>query len=215
MKDSYIPVEPGPVTIDDLDYVLTRVLARTDGHPRDADDVQTWILAARGGSWTRAEVAAATMTIARTFTGFRVMPGHMTEQIAADRARVRQLWYCPDPPRHLGNDPAAEIEWRRRAQRDFAERALVALATGAPLEQVPLVPAAEPEPRGALAPAEAARRIEDAAAAIGHNHAVPAGDEPLPQRRVTLDPEIRRAVREDLEQRRTATAPATDRAPAS
>jgi hypothetical protein len=209
MKRSHIPVEPGPVTLDDLEVVLTRVLSRTDGHARDDGDAETWFLAARSGRWTRAEVAAATMTISRTFTGFRVMPGHMTEQIAADRATISKRWYCPDPPRTLRDDPAAEIAWRRRTLADFAERALLALATGEPLEDVPLVLIPEPEPRAALPAAEMARRVEQATAEVGERHAIGRSvrDEDLPARRVTLDPEVRRQVREDLEHRRSAPMP--------
>ena len=208
MRTSHIPVEPNPVTLDDLEAIF-RVLTRTDGQPRDDGDIENWLLASRAGRWTRAEVAAATMTIAATFTGFRVMPGHMTDQIAAIRGRVRHLWRCPDPPRALREDPAAEIAWRRRAYADFVDRAFLALATGQPIDDVPLVLDTEPEPMCALPAAEQTRRVQEMSSrltqgkAVPSSKAVPSGDDgwipALRRVRARLDADTRIAVRAELD----------------
>jgi hypothetical protein len=202
-----LPLDAVPLTQADLKEMFK--LFAVDGHPRGPEDVRVWMVAAQVGRWTRAQAAAATLTVVATWTGFRIMPGHVAEQIVADRARIRERWYCPDPPRHLGSDPAAEIAWRRRAQASYADRALMALAVGEPLEQVPLVLDIEPEPRLAIPAAEMAWRVKVAAAEIAREHDVDAadGDEQMPVRRVTLDPDIRREVREDLERRRAAQDP--------
>lgn len=171
-----IPVEHNPITNDDLRRVF-RVLAGTDGHQRTADDVEAWALAARSGRWTRAQIAAATLTLASTFTGFRILPGHMAEQVRADRARIRERWYCPDPPRHLANDPAAELAWRRRAADDYRDRALAALAGGQPLDDVPLLTATEPP----VALVDVHDRVERICAELAGRKAIAAAPDRTPE----------------------------------
>lgn len=208
-----LPVEGTPLTAADV-RVMFKLFA-VDGHKRSADDVNTWMAAAAAGRWTRAQVAAAVLTVARTFTGFRIMPGHVDEQIAEDRARIRQAWYCPDPPKRLRENPRAEIAWRRRAQAAFLDRALLALATGQPLEDVPLVLEVEPEPVSALPAAEQTQRIREITGEIGHRKAIPSDNAPgpapvIPCGRKPLDPEVRRQVRADLAARQPTAADAAD-----
>lgn len=195
-----LPLEPSPVTLDDLD-VMFKLFSGIDGHPRAEVDFEAWEMVAYTARWTRAEVAAAAMTIAASWTGFRIMPGHVTAQIVADRERIRLAWYCPDPPRELRDDPAAEIAWRRRAHADFADRALLALATGQQLADVPLVREVEPYQVSALPAAEQMRRVEQAAARVATRKAIPAAPR---DGRAPLDDDTRRAVRADLDARAAA-----------
>lgn len=140
-----ISIEHNPVTSSDIRAVF-RLLAGIDGQQRSAEDAETWLVAARAGGWTRAQVAAATLALAAGFTGFRVQPGHMTEQIRRCLAQIRARWECPPPPRELAEDPAAEVRWRRRVAAEFKDRALLAIAAGDPLVDVPLLSTADSEP---------------------------------------------------------------------
>lgn len=168
-----IPPNDSPVTLTDL-KALTAMAAGIDGHDRGPATLEVWLAAAKAGGWTRAQVAAATLALASTFTGFRIMPGHVTAQIAADREHIRQRWYCPDPPRHLADDPDAEIAWRGRVIADYADRALLALATGQPLDDVPLV--VDPEPSMPEDPA-ATKRIKEMCDDVSAAKAIPAADQ--------------------------------------
>lgn len=179
-----IPIEHNPVTADDL-QIMFKLLAGIDGHPRSVDDIDIWLIAAQAGRWTRAQVAAATLALARDFRGFRIMPGHVNEQIAADREQIRARWYCPDPPRHLADDPRAEIQWRRRMATDYSDRALIALATGSPLDEVPLVLDAEPDQADLP---DARERIAQICSGIGDRLAVVTTPVDRRPRRLELDP---------------------------
>jgi hypothetical protein len=196
-----IPVENSPVTRSDLE-ALFKLLTRIDGHPRDIDDIDTWSLAARSGRWSRAQLAAAMLTLNVTFRGFRVMPGHVAEQIVNQREQIRTRWYCPDPPRELAEDPEAEIEWRRRVAVDFTDRALLALASGQSLDDVPLV--TDPEPRRDLVTVP----VERIAAALGHRKAVGAApvDGRVPACRAPLDPARLASARAELDATRREPA---------
>jgi hypothetical protein len=133
-----MPADPNPLTPADLRN-LVKLVAGIDGHARSTDDVDVWALAATAGHWTRVQVAAAMLAIAPSFRGFRVQPGHIQEQIDAHRELIRSRWDPPAPPRHLAQDPDAEIAWRRAALADYRQRALTALAAGQPLDEVPAV----------------------------------------------------------------------------
>lgn len=207
-----IQADSQSLTLDDLE-ALWELFSSIDGHAREASDVRAWMTIATAARWTRAQVAAAALTVASEWTGFRIMPGHLTVQIKADREQIKKAWAreCPDPPRALGSNPRAEIAWRRRAAENFAERALLALATGHLVEDVPLVLEVEPELVCALPPGELARRIEQAVAQTSELKAIPDDADPDDRsrpravgRRVQLDPEKRRQVRADLEARRPA-----------
>lgn len=192
-----IPIEHSPITPDDLRPVF-RVLCGIDGHQRSADDVDAWMLAATAGRWTRAQVAAATLALTSGFTGFRIMPGHMGQQITTDRDRIRTQWYCPDPPRELADDPPAEIAWRRQAARDFSDRALFALASGSPLEDVPMTLTPETTP---IESTDARERIRQMCAAVGTRKAIPAKSDAVEPRRMraAMDPHRRAAAAAELE----------------
>lgn len=202
-----IPVDHQPPTIEDF-RGLFRVLSTLDGHERKTGDAEAWMLAARAGRWTRAQVAAATLGLATSFTGFRVQPGHLAEQIAANRARIRGRWECPDPPRELADDPVAELVWRRRAAASFADRALLAMAAGGPVDEVPLLLA--PEPSGSrlllteAAPAVRAE-IERVLPTVGQ---LPES-RPAPRRapRAAMDPARRAEALAELNTRRPAVPP--------
>lgn len=163
-----IPPSPEPATLDDLQAAVRA--AAMDGQPRGAVDVRAWATAAAAERWTRAELAAAVIGVIATFTGFKILPGHVIEQVRANRDRIRARWYCPDPPRALADDPRAEIAWRRRAADSFRDRANTALATGQPLDDVPLLAG----PVEADPPAAVERRsaLAEITAAIGDAHAV-------------------------------------------
>lgn len=197
-----IPIEHNPVTVDDFKAVF-RVLAGVDGHRRNADDVETWMLAARSGRWTRAQVAAATLVLAPKFTGYRVQPGHMTEQINRNRDRVKAHWYCPDPPRDMAEDPAAEIAWRRWAANDFADRALLALANGDPVDEVPLLLDEEPA-RQVIE--DGKRRVQRSIEHFAQEHGVFEPPVPAPGRK--RDPEQAAAARREIATARQGDIPA-------
>ncbi|MBN9791263.1 hypothetical protein DMP17_22030 [Pseudonocardia sp. TMWB2A] len=199
-----IPIEHNPVTAADFRAVF-RMLAAIDGHDRSPVDAETWMAAAATGRWSRAQVAAATLALAASFTGFRVQPGHLAEQITANRMRIRALWECPPPPRELRDDPAAELRWRRRAARDFTDRALLALAGGGDPAEVPLLAAPATEPERLLladAPAAVRAQIESGMAAVG---SLPE-PRPTPRRapRAAMDPARRAEARAELDARRPA-----------
>lgn len=167
---SAIPATGERVTAADLRFTLEEVLPGVDGHQRDAPEARAWMTAAEDGGWSRAQLASALRTVCRTFTGFRIMPGHVEEQVRTDAAKVRDRWDCPPPPRELADDPRAEIAWRRRAFADYRDRALVAMAGGESLTDVPLTLSPEPGPPavGRLVRAEIEQR--------GWGRSVPDGD---------------------------------------
>lgn len=197
-----IPIEHRPVTTQDFRAVF-KVLAGIDGHQRSVDDAETWMIAARAGRWTRAQVAAATLALTSKFTGFRVQPGHMTEQINRNRDRVKGHWYCPDPPRELAEDPAAEIAWRRWAANDYADRALMALANGDPIDEVPLTLDREPS-RQVLE--DGKRRLRESIDRFGREHQVETPPVPAPGRK--RDPEQMAAARREIAAARPGDIPA-------
>jgi hypothetical protein len=188
---SVIPIERNPVTLDDIARML-KLFAGLDGHPREADDIDLWVIASTAGRWTRAQVAAATLTIVSAWTGFRIQPGHVTAQVAADRERIRKLWYCPPPPYALERDTIAETAWRRRAAEEFADRALFALATGRPLEEVPLTLEVEAVRPAAISPAEHDRRMAIATGKVGKGIVDVPVQAPDP---VKVDRDVRAAAR--------------------
>lgn len=165
-----IPIEHTPVTTGDFRAVF-KVLAGVDGHQRDVDDAKTWMIAARAGRWSRAQVAAATLELSARFTGYRVQPGHMTEQINRNREKIRTHWYCPDPPRSLADDPAGELAWRRWAADDFADRALFALANGDPIDEVPMTVTDDP-PRRVIE--DGKRRLQERVNEVARASSLPA-----------------------------------------
>lgn len=197
---SPFPAEHIPVTVDDVDYLL-KVLAALDGHPRSADDFDVWLLATQAGRWTRAELAAAVLAVTRDFKGFRVLPGHVGEQVNSLREQIRHRWNPPAPPRHLAEDPKAEIEWRRRALVNYRERAVTIVAQGGNLADVPLV--LDVEPNRALAPDVTSERVAALCADLGREKAVPALEAAPP-----LDPVRMAAVRADMASRNVAALPA-------
>jgi hypothetical protein len=75
----------------------------------------------------------------------RITPAHITDAIDAARALIRKQVFSRDlvPPKDLGDDPRAELDWRRRHIAAVTERALQAWANG---EQLPAIEApAEPD----------------------------------------------------------------------
>jgi hypothetical protein len=197
-----IPIEHTPVTTHDFRAVF-KVLGGIDGHQRGVDDAETWMLAARTGRWSRAQVAAATLALSSSFTGYRVQPGHMTEQINRNRDKIRAFWYCPDPPRELADDPAGELAWRRWAADNYAERALIALANGDQLDDVPLTLEAEP-PRAALEVRK--DRLRRSIEHLADGKRMPEPEEPAPGR--TRDPERMATARREIAARRPGEIPA-------
>lgn len=135
---SFMPIDPRPATEDDL-RLLMRRLAALDGHRRSVDDVETWLIVMQTKRWTCAEVVAGMLRILADFTGFIVTPGHLTTAIDACRAEVRHGWNPPAPPRELADDPEREIRWRRNALADYRARAMVAVASGDDLRNVPMI----------------------------------------------------------------------------
>jgi hypothetical protein len=83
----------------------------------------------------------------------RIKPGHITDAIDAARDLIRRQVFQRDlvPPKHLADDPRAELEWRRQHIADVVERGLAAWATG---DQLPALPAAAPTSSDDLEKAE-------------------------------------------------------------
>lgn len=202
-----IPIEHNPVTIDDFRAVF-RVLAGIDGHQRTGNDADTWMIAARTGRWTRAQVAAATLVLSSKFTGYRVQPGHMTEQINRNRDRVKAHWFCPDPPREMADDPAAEIAWRRWAANDYADRALLAMANGDPIDEVPLTLEQEPSRRVIE---DGKRRLRNSIDSFAAKHGVFEPPVPAPGRK--RDPQQMAEARAELAATRQGEIPAVQDEP--
>lgn len=75
---------PDRLTRDDVVDLLT-VIAATDGHQRGPADVDLWFGAAQRGAWTLPQVQAAATLVCDSFTGYRIMPGHVAEKIRAER----------------------------------------------------------------------------------------------------------------------------------
>lgn len=194
-----IPPDQRPITLEDLAVMLPKMTA-VDGHARHTDDdLDTWLDAARMGRWTRAQMAAAVLEVNAEFTGYRIQPGHVTAKIAEQAARIRNRWYCPDPPRELADDPVAEIAWRSRSAADYRERALYALATRQPLEEVSLLREPEPEVPSLERRRE---RIEQITREIGAAKAMPDAEPEapvVPQRRAPMDPQRMADARTELE----------------
>jgi hypothetical protein len=77
----------------------------------------------------------------------RITPAHITDAIDAARALIRRQVFSRDlvPPKDLGDNPRAELDWRRRHIAAVTERALNAWANG---EQLPAIeaPAEQDQP---------------------------------------------------------------------
>lgn len=200
----FLPIEPSAITEDDVDVLIAKFCA-TDGQARSQDDFDVWWATAQSRGWTRAECVAGMLRIMGTFTGFRIMPAHMTEAIATMSTAVGKAWNPPPPPREYRDDPIAEIRWRRAAAASYRERALLTMAAGGALESVPMI-----EPRLAgrpeLPPAEpdspAARAAKAAAAELEQRMAMPSGAETtttaVRSRRAQLDPRRLEDIRAEL-----------------
>jgi hypothetical protein len=79
-----------PLTKNEIIDLLKPIVA-CDGHERGAPDVAVWMLAARNEGWRMDEAEAAVIAVVSRFTGYRIMPGHVSEQIHADRRQPGQL----------------------------------------------------------------------------------------------------------------------------
>lgn len=119
-----------------------------DGHQRGVPDVEVWLDAAARGRWSRTAAADAIRAVGARFTGYRLMPGHVDEQIRADRrhpAPVAQVRAAIE-----GTPPAAD-ETRAAVVADFV--AAMARRKSAPAafeptiqsEPGPVVPAPRPD----------------------------------------------------------------------
>jgi hypothetical protein len=162
------------LTDDDVGKLLD-FIGGIDGHDHgSAADALLWSMAAKAGRWTRAETVAGVMALMREFRGFMVKPGDMERVVDDARTAVRAGWNPPPPPRELGDDPKAEIEWRRAALADYRERAIFALAQGEPLASVPMLaphfvgrPELPAAPPGGAAELEARAELQRAERRMG------------------------------------------------
>lgn len=127
------------MTEDEIKSFMKMLVARdkrTVGHA----DVSFWLAMSEVGGWSYRQAVRAFIEHASSRPGEWFEPGHVTQRVDEVRAELKQRWYCPDPPRELGGDPRAEIEWRRNAAEEFMRVGLEGWAAGRPL----------PEPQVAL-----------------------------------------------------------------
>lgn len=96
--------------------------------------LKLWRAVAQQGGWTYEQGFRAIIEHRSENPGVYFEPGHISQRVAAVRAQIRNRWYCPDPPRHLADDPLAEIAWRRQSAEDFMQRNLAHWVVGEPLE---------------------------------------------------------------------------------
>ncbi|NIH81702.1 hypothetical protein [Amycolatopsis viridis] len=68
----------------------------------------------------------------------RIKPAHITDTLEQLRREISSKLFSVDlvPPRELGDDPRAEIEWRRTHIREATDRALEAWAGGKRLPEL-------------------------------------------------------------------------------
>lgn len=206
----FLPIADVPLNDSDVEKLL-KVLASLDGHERAPEEFTGWMIAATAGKWTAAETLAAMFRLTAEFTGFRIMPGHVTDTIKALRAEVRHGWNPPPPPRSLADDPAREIKWRRTALASYRQRAILTLAQGGDLAAVPVIepgsawdelphPGDRPELPAAVTPREVSAGVD----ALVDRLSI-AARAPRPpgrvRRRRELDPAVRAEVRAEVAER--------------
>lgn len=100
---------------------LLSLIAVYDQRTVGQADIEGWHLIARNQAWTAplAQRAVIEHHSADASRG-RITPAHISDRIREARDRVRKAALHRDltPPRHLADQPAAEIAWRRtEAQR--------------------------------------------------------------------------------------------------
>lgn len=105
-----------PLSRNDVIDLLSLVAA-TDGHARSQLDVDLWAGAAARGRWSVGQAAAAVQAVCDEFTGFRIMPGHISERIRLDRRM---------PASHAENEGPRQIEAASASAGDANRAAAVA-----------------------------------------------------------------------------------------
>lgn len=91
--------------------------------PGDSN-IAAWTEQAERNEWTFEAAREAIHEHYATSTEF-LMPAHITAILTAVRRRIRaQFSEDVNPPRHLRDDPVAEIAWRRKFAEEYTRRAL-------------------------------------------------------------------------------------------
>ena len=134
------------MTPDETIDLLT-LIATFDQRTIGESDVAAWHTIATECGWTWPLARRAVVEHhKRGSDRRRITPAHITDGIEQARAVIRKQVFSRDlvPPKHLAEDPRAELEWRRRHIAEVTERALNAWANGEPLPQLEAAPA-EPD----------------------------------------------------------------------
>lgn len=129
---------------------LLSLIATFDQRTVGEADVAAWQAIALECGWTFPLARRAVLDYHKSGGDKpRIKPGHITDTLTEVRATIRRQVFSRDlvPPRELGDNPRAELDWRRRHIADVTERALTAWAEGRQLPQLDAAPA-EPAPRG-------------------------------------------------------------------
>lgn len=102
---------------------LLKPVTACDGHPRGDADIRLWLGVANAGRWWPAEAVAAVEAVCIGFTGFRIMPGHVTELLRAERRQPHTdrtaIGAAHPVPPHEVHARVVEITSRLAAKRDL------------------------------------------------------------------------------------------------
>lgn len=115
------------MTEDEIIDLLTLAAAYDRRTVGDAD-VEAWNAVASTSGWTFPVARKALVEHFKTSTK-PIMPADINTIIAAQRKAISaRFTENVSPPKHLRDDPAAEIAWRREFAEDYKRRALAAWA---------------------------------------------------------------------------------------
>lgn len=179
---------------------LLALVAAYDRRTVGEADVEAWHTIATECGWTF-PLARRALIDYKKRGGDRpwLQPAHITDAIEAARATIRRQVFSRDlvPPKHLADDPRAELEWRRQHIAAITERALTAWASGQQLPQLEAPAASEPgEPPENITELIGSRFRLPAHARNRHGQPAPASGERVAKR------EAARAELDELRRRR-------------
>lgn len=124
------------MTRADVAEMIVRIQA-IDGHPRKPADVDVWLDAATLNRWSVVEAVSALRKVSATFTGFRLMPGHVDEVVRADRRQPARGLPSAERLAIEGPQPAADDD---RAEHIAKIVSMIGRKRSIPRADAPLTP---------------------------------------------------------------------------